>query len=85
MLVETRTGQYDDAKEYTAWELGADWWWESRGYRAKLVGGHITYDLIRITRNESVVAERINFPVSFGKLKVTIRYLNPDAKMVLTK
>jgi hypothetical protein len=83
MIVKAMTGEYDDAKEYTAWELAADWWWIELGYFAVVVGGRQSYDEVTATRNDAVRLSRLYATTT--AIRQINRYVNPELSMRLVK
>jgi hypothetical protein len=82
-IVSVATGEYDDSKEYTAWELAADWWWVELGYDAVIVGGNARYENATVTRNSSVKLSKLDADlISLCQIN---RYVNSDTKMRLVR
>lgn len=82
MIVTALTGEYDDALEYTAWELAADWWWNELGYDAVPVGGRSRYETATIGEGRLVRLWRLD--TSDG-LKEVYRYVGADTRFTLRK
>lgn len=86
MIVTAMTGEYDDARIYTAAELAGDWWWNELGYEAVYAGGRMRYETVawpeRASKNVRV--GRIALSPS-GKPYPIYRYISPDTKMRLVK
>ena len=71
-----------EAKTYTAWEIGADAWWQFEGYLVST--GRATYEAAGITRGENgVYFWRLE--VRDEGLRVVRRYIDPDMKVKLVK
>lgn len=64
---------------YTAWQLGADWWWQGH-YLVRLVHGVTLYDTVTIGRHQGVRLERID---GSRRVRVLCRYVPMDTRMCL--
>jgi len=82
-MVKASTGTYDDAKEYTAWELAGDSWWEELNYSAQIVGGRALYELAGVQNGRLVRLGRLD--TSKGRPHSIYRYVDPDTRMRLVK
>lgn len=58
-MITLTTGTYDETKVYTAWELAADWWWQSAGLLAVPFGGRARYETLTIGPREGICARRL--------------------------
>lgn len=83
MIVQALTGEYDDAKTYTAWELAGDSWWEELNYSAQIVGGRALYELASNQGGDLVRLGRLD--TTRGNLHSVYRYVAPDTPMRLVK
>jgi hypothetical protein len=77
----------DAEREYTAWELAADWWWEDAGYKARVAGGRVLWEEVvhndtTQTKTDNVRLGRIE---SGGGLQTFYRYVKPETRMYLVK
>ena len=83
MIVTALTGEYDDAKTYTAWELASDSWWEELRYSIQIIGGRAMYELAGNQGGELVRLGRLD--TSSGTPHSVYRYVDPDTPMRLIK
>lgn len=82
MIVRVSTGEYDDSREYTAWELAGDGWWAEAQYSVITVGGRVRYEVAEVGRGSLVRLGRVD--VSSG-LRAIYRYVDPDTRMRLVR
>jgi hypothetical protein len=71
--------EWTEEKEYTAWDLGADWSWQTE-FRVRLPAGRTLYDCVNIGKHEGVRLERVD---GSRGLRGIARYVSPDTKLVL--
>lgn len=69
-------------KEYTAWQLAGDWWWE-KDHQAVRLHGNVRWDAVSVTprQNSTVRLARLD-PVL---LCAIVDYVPPETKMRLVK
>lgn len=70
-----------EGKEYTAWDLGADWTWQTE-FLARFPAGRVLYDCVNIGKHEGVRLERVD---GTRGVRGIVRYVPPLAKLVLVK
>lgn len=67
-----------EQKTYTAWELGADWWWTTEYFVATK---RAVYSEVNIGPNEGVRLSKLQT----GSLHMIVRYVSPETPMRLVR
>lgn len=73
---------WTEGKEYTAWELGADWGWLEADLFVRFPAGRVLYDCVNIGTREGVRLERVD---GTRGVRGIARYVRPLTKLVLVK